>query len=111
MMMPRYLAQDVVNNSHDLTLQMTGRKERLSWLIGFINENAVLVKVRSTCYTLRERDITPWRHADVAGESTAASNRRRETICMQSTVVELQSTSFVSVSFGHSTVFLKTEIS
>ena len=40
-----YLDQDIVNNSHDLTLQMTGRKERLSWLIGFINENAVLVKV------------------------------------------------------------------
>ncbi|KAF8798054.1 hypothetical protein BYT27DRAFT_7203757 [Phlegmacium glaucopus] len=38
-------APDVVHNSHDLTLQMTARKERLSWLIGFINENAVLVKM------------------------------------------------------------------
>ncbi|KAF8163334.1 methyltransferase type 11 [Crassisporium funariophilum] len=36
---------EVVRQSHDLTVQLTGRKERLSWLIGFINENGVLVKM------------------------------------------------------------------
>jgi hypothetical protein len=97
--------QDVVNNSHDLTLQMTGRKERLSWLIGFINENAVLVKVSPLRLNFAARAITAWCNIDVAGESAAASNRRRKTICLQSTVVKLQSASFVSVLFGHSGVF------
>ncbi|KDR81643.1 hypothetical protein GALMADRAFT_239719 [Galerina marginata CBS 339.88] len=36
---------EVVRQSPDMTAQMTGRKERLSWLIGFINENGVLVKM------------------------------------------------------------------
>ncbi|KAF8964670.1 hypothetical protein BDZ97DRAFT_1660027 [Flammula alnicola] len=36
---------EVVRQSPDMTAQLTGRKERLSWLIGFINENAVLVKM------------------------------------------------------------------
>ena len=84
-----YLDQDVVNNSHDLTLQMTGRKERLSWLIGFINENAVLVKVSPLILDFAARAITAWCDIDVAEESAAASNRRRETICLQSTVVKL----------------------
>ena len=52
---PFHPAQDVVNNSHDLTLQMAGRKERLSWLIGFINENAVLVKVGHLFHFARRR--------------------------------------------------------
>lgn len=29
---------------------MTARKEKLSWLIGFINNNGVLVKVRGTIF-------------------------------------------------------------
>jgi nuclear pore complex protein Nup133 len=37
---------EVVRQSPDLTTQLAGRKDRLSWLIGFINENGVLVKVR-----------------------------------------------------------------
>ncbi|PPR00501.1 hypothetical protein CVT24_005524 [Panaeolus cyanescens] len=36
---------DVVRQSPDMNAQLTGRKERLSWLIGFINENAVLGKM------------------------------------------------------------------
>lgn len=39
------LDPDVVRQSPDMTIQMTGRKERLSWLIGFINENTVMDKV------------------------------------------------------------------
>lgn len=40
-----FLDPEVVRQSPDMTIQMTGRKERLSWLIGFINENAALEKV------------------------------------------------------------------
>jgi nuclear pore complex protein Nup133 len=38
--------QEVIKRNHDLGSQMTGRKERLSWLICFINENAVLFRVQ-----------------------------------------------------------------
>lgn len=37
---------EVVRNNPDLSAQLTSRKERLSWLIHFINDNAVLGKVR-----------------------------------------------------------------
>jgi len=40
---------EVVQQSPDMTAQLTRRKERLSWLIGFINENVVLVKVVCHC--------------------------------------------------------------
>ncbi|GLB34911.1 putative non-repetitive/WGA-negative nucleoporin C-terminal [Lyophyllum shimeji] len=36
---------EVVQKNHDLTAQLTERKERLSWLIRFINDNAALVKM------------------------------------------------------------------
>ncbi|KIM49090.1 hypothetical protein M413DRAFT_95576 [Hebeloma cylindrosporum] len=36
---------EVVQQSPDMTAQLNGRKERLSWLIGFINENAALTKM------------------------------------------------------------------
>lgn len=36
---------EVVRNNHDLSAQLTSRKDRLSWLIGFINDNSVLVKM------------------------------------------------------------------
>ncbi|KAJ7219294.1 hypothetical protein GGX14DRAFT_591296, partial [Mycena pura] len=36
---------EVVRNNPDLSAQLTSRKERLSWLIHFINDNAVLVKM------------------------------------------------------------------
>ncbi len=36
----------LVKKDHDLSAQMTARKEKLSWLIGFVNDNGVLVKVR-----------------------------------------------------------------
>jgi nuclear pore complex protein Nup133 len=39
------LDPDVVQQSPDMTAQLNGRKERLSWLVGFINENAALMKV------------------------------------------------------------------
>jgi nuclear pore complex protein Nup133 len=39
---------EVVRKNHDLTAQLTGRKERLSWLIKFLNENMVVVKVRQS---------------------------------------------------------------
>lgn len=44
------LDPEVVRQSPDMTTQLTGRKERLSWLIGFINENGVLVKVRTAAF-------------------------------------------------------------
>ncbi|KAF8910963.1 methyltransferase type 11 [Gymnopilus junonius] len=40
---------EVVRQIPDMTAQMTGRKERLSWLIGFINEGAVLYKMSQSC--------------------------------------------------------------
>lgn len=36
---------DLVRRDHDLTAQLASRKDRLSWLIRFINDNGVLVKV------------------------------------------------------------------
>ncbi|KAF8636731.1 hypothetical protein AX17_003534 [Amanita inopinata Kibby_2008] len=36
---------ELVKKDHDLSAQMTARKEKLSWLIGFINDNGVLVKM------------------------------------------------------------------
>ncbi|TFK29976.1 methyltransferase type 11 [Coprinopsis marcescibilis] len=41
----RILYPEIVRRNHDLTAQLTSRKERLSWLIGFINENLVLGKI------------------------------------------------------------------
>ena len=35
----------IVRPNHDLQMQMSGRKERLSFLIKFINDNGVLTKV------------------------------------------------------------------
>ena len=56
-------------------------------------------------YHTFQGDLTSWHYVDVTRESAAASNRRRETICLQSIVVELQPASFVSVFFSHLTVF------
>lgn len=39
------LDPEVVQQNPDMTAQLNGRKERLSWLIGFINENVALMKV------------------------------------------------------------------
>ncbi|KAF8625778.1 hypothetical protein AX15_005170 [Amanita polypyramis BW_CC] len=39
----------LVKKDHDLSAQMTSRKEKLSWLIGFINDNGVLVKTSQKC--------------------------------------------------------------
>lgn len=36
---------EVVHHHHDLSAQLLSRIERLSWLVGFINDNAVLLKV------------------------------------------------------------------
>ncbi|KAL4077069.1 hypothetical protein V8B97DRAFT_1378901 [Scleroderma yunnanense] len=36
---------EIVRPNHDLTAQLTARKERLSWLIGFINDNGALGKM------------------------------------------------------------------
>ena len=40
---------EVVRAHHDLTAQMSGRKDRLSFLIKFINDNSVLTKVDLVC--------------------------------------------------------------
>ncbi|KAF7967089.1 hypothetical protein HWV62_35891 [Athelia sp. TMB] len=40
---------EVVRPNHDLGAQLSGRKDRLSWLIRFINDNAVLGKVSQSC--------------------------------------------------------------
>lgn len=42
----------VVRPNNDLTSQMTGRKDRLSFLIQFINENGVLGKVGSIFFAI-----------------------------------------------------------
>ena len=39
---------EVVRRNHDLTVQLSSRKDRLSWLTGFINENLVLGKVSAS---------------------------------------------------------------
>ena len=39
---------EVVRKNHDLTAHLTGRKERLSWLIKFLNDNMVVGKVRQS---------------------------------------------------------------
>ncbi|KAF9564613.1 hypothetical protein CPC08DRAFT_684782 [Agrocybe pediades] len=39
---------EVVRQSHDMHTQIAGRKDRLSWLINFINENDVLSKISQT---------------------------------------------------------------
>lgn len=46
-----------------MTNQLTGRKERLSWLIGFINENAVLYKVchHDRGFLVRMHKLTAYR--------------------------------------------------
>ncbi|KAH7921734.1 hypothetical protein BV22DRAFT_1095926 [Leucogyrophana mollusca] len=36
---------EIVRPNHDLTSQLTGRKDRLSWLVRFINDNAALGKM------------------------------------------------------------------
>ena len=36
---------ELIRKNHDLSAQLTERKERLSWLIKFLNDNMVLVKV------------------------------------------------------------------
>ncbi|TFK76396.1 hypothetical protein BDN72DRAFT_755585 [Pluteus cervinus] len=36
---------ELIRKDHDLTAQLNSRKERLSWLIRFINDNGVLVKM------------------------------------------------------------------
>ena len=46
------LDREVVRTHHDLHAQMTGRKERLSFLIKFINDNSALNKVSSYAITL-----------------------------------------------------------
>ena len=42
---PISLDAEIVRPNHDLTYQLTARKERLSWLIRFINDNGALAKV------------------------------------------------------------------
>ncbi|KAJ8078829.1 hypothetical protein PM082_013112 [Marasmius tenuissimus] len=39
----------LVRANQDLTSQLKGRKERLSWLIQFINDNLVLLKMSQSC--------------------------------------------------------------
>ncbi|TFK42541.1 hypothetical protein BDQ12DRAFT_732185 [Crucibulum laeve] len=40
---------EVVRQNHDLGAQLAGRKDRLMWLISFINENTVLGKMSQRC--------------------------------------------------------------
>ena len=58
----------VVRPNHDLTAQLTHRRERLSFLIKFINDNGVLTKVKQIYALVRTSpDI---RNADESTEST-----------------------------------------
>jgi hypothetical protein len=63
---------EVVRPHHDLGTQLIGRKERLSWLIRFINDNAVLGKVCFECFcnALMFGAYIHW--IDVAEQSTEA---------------------------------------
>ncbi|KAG6851014.1 hypothetical protein H0H93_004501 [Arthromyces matolae] len=40
---------DIIHKNHDLGAQLTERKERLGWLIRYINDNAVLAKISQHC--------------------------------------------------------------
>lgn len=64
-----------------MTIQMQGRKDRLSWLIAFINENAVLDKV-GTHIILPSQLDTHTLLLDDPGMSPTASHRFREALCM-----------------------------
>jgi len=41
---------EIVRPNHDLTAQLTARKERLGWLIGFINDNGALAKASGQAF-------------------------------------------------------------
>lgn len=56
----------VVRPNNDLTSQMTGRKDRLSFLIQFINENGVLGKVGSIFFAICSF-LTDWTGLNVYG--------------------------------------------
>lgn len=79
------LDPQLVRQSPDMTNQLTGRKERLSWLIGFINENAVLYKVWHHYFSFWVVCRLTMR-ADVATEPAKACNGCREAIWSPSVV-------------------------
>jgi hypothetical protein len=66
---------EVVRKNHDLTAQLTGRKERLSWLIKFLNDNMVLVKVKLACACARILGINLLTSIDVSTEPPEAGDR------------------------------------
>ena len=62
---------EVVRPHHDLGAQLIGRKDRLSWLIQFINDNAVLGKVRLNLFVVGST-VLIFVGSDVAEQSTEA---------------------------------------
>lgn len=82
---------EVVRPNHDLQAQLAHRKERLSFLIKFINDNGVLPKVQAYYAHLmfRQPYETP---ADVTTQSPTTRDGRRETLCGRSTVATPQCT-------------------
>jgi hypothetical protein len=76
-----FVDTELVQRNHDLTAQLAGRRERLGWLIQFINDNAVLNKVGP--FSLIWPLLTI-RSIDVAKKQAKTSNGCRKAACMPS---------------------------
>lgn len=82
----------VVRPNHDLQAQLTHRKERLSFLIKFINDNGVLTKVASSVSALSQftnvAHVLVESHLDEPEKPATLGHRCREAVCCSSAVVE-----------------------
>ena len=80
------LDSEIIRPNHDLNAHMMGRKDKLNFLIKFINDNAALSKVLG----IRIDRMRPMAEAftDVPVESSAALYGRGETTCRSSSLVE-----------------------
>lgn len=111
---------EIVRPNHDLTYQLTARKERLSWLIRFINDNGALGKVSVTSFGFLGHLVVVQRHAsittaveipkldssilvlihtiplDVPKKSSAPGNRCREALCITPALGQIERTHRVS---------------
>ena len=68
---------EIVRAHHDMQAQMINRKERLQFLIRFINENGVLTKVMDTTCDILLSNLSIML-VDVSAQSAEAGYQRRE---------------------------------
>lgn len=66
---------EIVRPNHDLSAQLTARKERLSWLIMFINDNGALRKASHWHHHRKLLSHETFRSVDVSKESPALGYR------------------------------------